>query len=120
MHKIVNRENAYFKILFIIKIEVIALICSLSDLRNKEVINIRNGARLGYVDDLEINTEDSTVIAMVVYGRPRCFGLFGRDDDIVIRCKDIELIGEDTILVVMDNIAAITKSNSFSIENLFK
>jgi len=96
------------------------LVCSLSDLRNKEVINIKNGAKLGYVDDVEINTKEATVLALIVFGRPRFFGLFGRDDDIVIKCEDINLIGEDTILVSFEELTTSTKSRSFSVENLLK
>jgi len=99
---------------------VIALVCSLGDLRNKEVINIKNGAKLGYVDDVEINTENASVLALIVYGRPRIFGLFGRDEDLIVKCDDIKLIGEDTILVSFDDLTEHTKARSFSIENLFK
>lgn len=96
------------------------MVCSLGDLRNKEVINIKNGAKLGYVDDVEINMADASVIALVVYGRPRFFGLFGREDDLIIKCDEIELIGEDTILVSYDDLRTHTKSRSFSVENLLK
>lgn len=97
-----------------------ALVCSLGDLRNKEVINIKNGAKLGYVDDVEINTKDATVLALIVYGRTRLFGFFGREDDLIIKCEDIELIGEDTILVAFEDLSSHTKSRAFSVENLLK
>ena len=96
------------------------MICSLSELRDKEVINIKTGAKLGYVDDIEINTDSATVIAIVVYGRPRFFGLFGRDEDMIIRCKEIEVIGEDTILIKLDEQEKVPKHRSFSFENLYK
>lgn len=73
--------------------------CRTVELRHKEVINSKNGVKLGCVDDIEIDTLGARLVAIVIYGRPKCFGLFGRDDDIVIRWEDIELIGEDTILV---------------------
>lgn len=73
--------------------------CRVSDMRHKEVINIKDGTRLGSVSDIEIDTTDSKVVAIVVYGRLRFFGLFGREDDIIIKWKDIEIIGDDTILV---------------------
>lgn len=73
--------------------------CSLSQLRSKEVINSRNGCRIGYVDDLEVNTRDARVCAIIIYGRFKFFGLLGRKDDCVIPWDRIELIGEDTILV---------------------
>lgn len=96
------------------------MICSLSDLRNKEVVNVKTGLKIGYVDDVEIETLDSTVRALIVYGRPRCMGILGRDDDIIIKCDDIQLIGEDTILVRFEETAVSTKSRSFSVENLLK
>lgn len=96
------------------------MICSLSDLRNKEVINIRTGLKIGYVDDIEINTLDATVVALIVYGRPRFMGVLGKDDDIVIKCSNIELVGEDTILVNLQEDATFTKSRRFTVENLLK
>ncbi len=73
--------------------------CRISDLRSKFVINVRNGAKLGYVSDVELDTVTATASALVIKGRLRMLGLLGREDDIVIRWDDIEVIGEDTILV---------------------
>ena len=39
------------------------------------------------------------VLSLIVYGRLRFFGLLGREEDRVIPWEDIEIIGEDTILV---------------------
>lgn len=96
------------------------MICSLSELKNKEVINIKNGAKLGYVDDVEINTETAAVIALVVYGRMRFLGLFGREEDMVIKCDEIEVIGEDTILIKPEEEEKIPKHRAFTFENLYK
>lgn len=73
--------------------------CRLVELRHKEVINKQNGCRIGCVDDLEIDSRNACVVAIIIYGRPKCFGLFGRYDDFIIPWKSIDLIGEDTILV---------------------
>lgn len=72
---------------------------TLNDIRSKEVINIRSGSKIGYVDDIEFDAESLTVKSLIIYGRGRFLGLFGRDDDVVIKCRDIEIIGTDTILV---------------------
>lgn len=72
---------------------------TLNDIRNKEVINIRSGSKIGYVDDIEFDAESLTVKSLIIYGRGRFLGFFGRDDDVVIKCRDIEIIGTDTILV---------------------
>ena len=73
--------------------------CRFQELRKKEVINAGTGCRIGYVDDLEIDTKCAKVIALIVYGRPHFFGLFGRDSDCLIQWEKIRLIGEDAILV---------------------
>ena len=73
--------------------------CCLSELRHKQVINANEGCVIGYVDDLQIDTHSSKIVALVILGRPRFFGLFGRFDDCIIPWDKIKLIGEDTILV---------------------
>ena len=73
--------------------------CRMGDLRNKEVINVKDGARIGFVSDIELDTRTAMLTAVVVYGRLRLFGLLGREPDIVIPWKDISLIGNDTMLV---------------------
>jgi len=75
------------------------MLCRVTDMRNKEVINICDGCRLGCVDDVEIDTCNACLVAIVIFGRPKCLGLLGREEDIVIGWKDIEVIGEDTVLV---------------------
>ncbi len=75
------------------------MVCRIVELRHKEVINSSNGCRIGYVDDVEVDTITSQVRAVVVFGRPRLFGLLGRNEDVIIPWSDIQLIGEDTILV---------------------
>lgn len=73
--------------------------CRLQELRRKEVISERDGCRIGFVDDLEVDVRDARVAAIIVFGRPRFFGLFGHGNDCVIPWRNIRLIGEDTILV---------------------
>ncbi len=73
--------------------------CRIIDMRCKEVINVKTGVRIGCVSDIEIDTKNAKLVSIVIYGRLRCWGLLGREDDIIIRWEDIEVIGEDTILV---------------------
>ncbi len=77
--------------------------CRIEDMRHKEVINIKDGTRLGTVCDLEIDTTNARVSAIVIYGKLRWLGLLGREDDIVVRWQDIQVIGDDTILVHYNN-----------------
>ncbi|MFQ8600363.1 MAG: YlmC/YmxH family sporulation protein [Oscillospiraceae bacterium] len=77
------------------------MLCKLADLRSKYVINVKTGCNLGTVDDMQIDTENNKVVAVVIYGRLRCFGLLGRWEDILIPWESIDFIGEDSILVSM-------------------
>ena len=73
--------------------------CRFNELRKKEVINACTGCRIGYADDLELDTRDARILALIVYGRPKLFGVLGRGDDCYISWEKIRLIGEDAILV---------------------
>jgi len=73
-----------------------------SDLKQKEVINISDGRRIGFVLDVEINLEDGRIEALIVPGGGRLFGLLGKDNEFVIPWDRVRKIGEDIILVEMD------------------
>ena len=73
--------------------------CRIRDMRNKEVINICDGCRLGFVADMEIRLPDGQVCAVIVYGPCRFFGLFGRGEEYYIPWECIQRIGDDIILV---------------------
>ena len=70
-----------------------------STFRCKEVINVSDGCRLGYVCDLQIDEQCGKILAIIVPGPCRFFGLLGREDDYVIPWSCIRRIGEDIILV---------------------
>jgi len=80
-----------------------AMKCLFSELREKEVISTSTGARIGFIDDIEFDTSSGCITSLVIYGQTRLFGLMGREDNVVISCSDIEKIGEDTVLVKVDN-----------------
>lgn len=84
------------------------MICRLEDLRKKEVIDILTGERLGYIDDVEMNIEKSTVQSFVIYGRERLFGFLGREDDVVIPCSEIKVVGNDVVLIKHSETSYIT------------
>ncbi|MBQ7541090.1 MAG: YlmC/YmxH family sporulation protein [Clostridia bacterium] len=73
--------------------------CCVTDLRNKDVICRSDGKRIGSICDVDIDTCTGQVVAVVIFGRGRWFGLLGHEEDIRIRWEDIEVIGDDTIIV---------------------
>ena len=70
-----------------------------SSLRDREVIHVCEGARLGYPSDLGLDTDTGRVVTLVIPGPCRFFGLFGREYDYVVPWPCIRRIGEDIILV---------------------
>ncbi len=80
---------------------------TVSELRDKEVIDISGGSRFGYVGDVEVDLETGQVKALVVPGRLRLFGLPGREKDRVFPWSSVRRFGEDIILVEGSGPAAI-------------
>ena len=74
--------------------------CCLCDLRNKEVINVSDGTRLGFVSDIEIDVSDARLLSIIVTGDG---GLFTKPSSIKIPWACISHIGEDLIIVSMKN-----------------
>ena len=73
--------------------------CRFADFRCKEVINICDGCRLGFVSDVDVRIPEGQVVAIVVNGPFRFFGLFGRGEEFYIPWDCIQRIGDDIILI---------------------
>ena len=66
------------------------------ELCSKEVVQLKDGACLGRVDDLELDADTDRI------GRLLLFGRLGRDETLTIPWADIERVGLDAILVRTD------------------
>ena len=75
------------------------MFCRIADLKNKQVVCVKNGCVLGYLSDIEIDTGDGNVKSIIIPGRLRFFGLLGKEDDIIIPWQEIQVIGQETVLV---------------------
>ena len=71
---------------------------STCDLRDKEVINLCDGSRLGCPSDFEFDACDGKITSLIIAGQGGILG-FGQCKDIIIPWCKIECIGEDAILV---------------------
>lgn len=69
------------------------------DFKHKEVININNGKRLGFVQDVCADLETGTITSIVVPGSNKMFNVFAGNNELVIPWQNIKCIGEDLILV---------------------
>lgn len=94
------------------------MVCSLDELRSKEVIDIQTGEKLGYIDDIRMDISSSEVLSLVIYGGYRFFGLFGKENDTEIPCDSVKVIGSETILVEGVSLMC-TKSRFRGFKSLF-
>ena len=69
------------------------------DFKHKEVININDGKRLGFVQDVCADLESGTITSIIVPGNNKFIGMFSGGNEIVIEWQKIKCIGEDVILV---------------------
>lgn len=74
------------------------------ELKDKQVVCVKSGAIIGNVSDLELDSETGKLTSIIIYGKVQFFGLFGKENDIVIPWDKIEVIGKETVLVDVDNI----------------
>ena len=67
-----------------------------ADLKNKEIISITNGKRLGFPDDVVLDTETNSINYFVI---TRTTKLFKKPEREQIPFSSVTLIGDDVILV---------------------
>ena len=75
------------------------MVIRFSQLRCREVINVTDGARLGFVSDLELEDDCGRITALIVPCPGKFFGLLASSEDYVIPWPCIRRIGSDLILV---------------------
>lgn len=73
----------------------------LSELQKKDIINISNGKKIGNIVDINI-TEDG-VVESIILEKNSFFNFFSSNDEIKINFKDIDKIGEDVIIIKINN-----------------
>ncbi len=85
-----------------------------SELKSKEVINIRDGCKYGAVNDLEIDIVTGRIISIVVPVSTKLFSIFGgTEEEYIIKWRNIVCIGDDAILVdVCENDYKVEEKNS--------
>ena len=69
------------------------------DLRQKEVINVRDCQRLGCVADIEFDPNCGKICQLIIPGPGKFCGLFGRESECIIGWNCVRQIGPDIILV---------------------
>jgi len=89
--------------------------CRIADLRQKEVINVCDGARLGFVCDVELDIRTGCISAIVVPGSMN-FSFWKKEECVIPWC-DIRRIGEEIILVEFDGSRFVNSSSVIKQKN---
>ena len=69
------------------------------DFKRKEVINIKDGKRLGFVQDVTADLKTGTIKEIIVPGNTKIFNFFSTGNELTIPWTAITTIGDDVILV---------------------
>ncbi|MBX5464134.1 MAG: YlmC/YmxH family sporulation protein [Clostridia bacterium] len=78
-----------------------------SDMRERDVIDVLTGRRLGNVEDLDIDVETGRVRALIIPGERRLLGFLGTGGkELRIPWSAVQVVGEDAILVRGEQVAA--------------
>ena len=72
---------------------------TIRELCEKEVVQLEQGVCLGRADDLAFKPATTRLRRLILLGRPRLFGLLGREENLTIPWQEIETIGTDAVLV---------------------
>ena len=84
------------------------MICSLTEIKDKDIINVKSGENLGYADDICLDTKTAAVTGLVIYGKPRYFGIFGAREKNIIGYEHISFVKLLYCLLQIDDINTIS------------
>lgn len=69
---------------------------SYNELKNKEIVNLCDGTKMGHVVDVVFDSENGKVLGLVAPGEKR---IFKKTEDVFIPLEKVRRIGDDVILV---------------------
>lgn len=81
----------------------------ISDLQERQIVNIADGKCLGNIKDIELNTFDGTIQALVLPGTGGFWNLLQNQGELLIPWQRVVRIGVDVVLIDMPE---LTENNS--------
>ena len=72
------------------------------ELKQKEVINIKDGNRIGYISDVEIDVEEGVISTIIIPSGSKMFGVFGAEQEYHIPWEHVTQIGDDLVIIECD------------------
>jgi YlmC/YmxH family sporulation protein len=71
----------------------------ISEIVQRDIVNLIDGSKLGAVKDVQIDLETGQVLALVLSGERKYFGLLDAGRDVVVPWENIRKFGVHTVLV---------------------
>ncbi|HHV27285.1 YlmC/YmxH family sporulation protein [Anaerosalibacter bizertensis] len=77
----------------------------LSELGGKEIVNLNDGGRLGMIADSDVIIDENTgkIISLLLPDKRVQFKLFGEKEEIEIPWDSIKKVGDDMIIVEIED-----------------
>ena len=72
------------------------------ELREKEVVNVCDGERLGNICDIDFEERTGRICTLVIPGPCKIFGIIGRDSEYLIPYECVKRIGSDVVRVEIE------------------
>ena len=72
------------------------------ELREKEVVNVCDGERLGNICDVDFEERTGRICSLIIPGPCKVFGIIGRDSEYIIPYERVKRIGADVVLVEVE------------------
>lgn len=72
------------------------------ELREKEVVNVCDGERLGNICDVDFEERTGRICSLIIPGPCKVFGIIGRDSEYIIPYECVNRIGADVVLVEVE------------------
>ena len=72
------------------------------ELREKEVVNVCDGERLGNICDVDFEERTGRICSLIIPGPCKVIGIIGRDSEYIIPYECVKRIGADVVLVEVE------------------
>ena len=70
----------------------------ISDFQNKDVVNLKNGNRLGNIIDIDIDMLNGNINKVIIYNKKSIFNVF-KTEELELDWSLIKKVGDDVILI---------------------
>ena len=71
----------------------------LSDLQNKDVVDMNTGEKIGNIIDVEISSDTGNILKIIIYDKKGFISMLKGGEEAEIKWAQIKKIGADVILI---------------------